>query len=163
MTASRSPASRAFIALLLASSAVASVHAEGRFKVSADGQEVTDSSSQLTWRRCAEGLTYDGSKCSGKLARYDYRGAKRVAASAGAKGWHVPSREELLTLVDKNAKKKPKIDPVAFPNTPSTAFWAARAGSDDDLNAWLVNFANGRVMGNLGEKKFPLRLVRSGG
>ena len=35
-----------------------------------------------------------------------------------------------------------------------------RPGSDDDLNAWLVNFANGKVSGNTGQRKFPLRLVR---
>lgn len=158
----RSVVSRAFSASLLASFAVVSAHAEGRFAVTADGQEVTDSASHLVWRRCAEGLASGGgSKCSGKLVRYDYRSAKRVAAGAG-QGWRVPTRQELVGLVDKAAKKKPMIDPVAFPNTPSTAFWASRAGSDDDLNAWLVNFANGRVMGNLGEKKFPLRLVRSG-
>ena len=30
-----------------------------------------------------------------------------------------------------------------------------------DSNAWLVSFANGRVYGNVGEARFPLRLVRS--
>jgi len=29
-------------------------------------------------------------------------------------------------------------------------------------HAWLVSFANGKVRANLGEAKFPLRLVRGG-
>ena len=59
-------------------------------------------------------------------------------------------------------KKKPRIDPMAFPATPALPFWATKAGSDDNLNAWLVSFANGKVKANLGEAKFPLRLVRGG-
>ena len=134
--------------------------AQGRFTTSADGQEVTDTASKLTWRRCAEGLAFDGKTCKGKLAKFKYADAKAAAASAG-KGWRIPSREELVALVDM-AKKKPHIDPMAFPGTPSAPFWATKAGSDDNLNAWLVSFANGKVRANLGEAKFPLRLVRSG-
>jgi hypothetical protein len=36
-----------------------------------------------------------------------------------------------------------------------------RPGTDDDLNAWLVSFANGKVSGNTGQRPFPLRLVRT--
>jgi hypothetical protein len=146
---------------LLAAAAFAS-HAEGRFAVSADGQEVTDASTKLIWRRCAEGLAWDGKACSGKLVKMTYAVAKQKAASAAKQGstpWRVPSREELVGLVDM-ARKKPHIDAAAFPQTPAMAFWATRAGSDDDLNAWLVSFANGKVRGNVGQARFPLRLVR---
>jgi len=36
------------------------VHAEGRFVVSADGQEVTDTQTKLIWQRCAVGQKLDG-------------------------------------------------------------------------------------------------------
>jgi hypothetical protein len=147
-------------ALSLLALAAASSQAQGRFTVSADGQEVTDSTTQLTWRRCAEGLAWNGKTCAGKLAKYKY-GAAKTAASGVGKGWRIPSRDELVGLVDMN-RKKPRIDPVAFPGTPSLPFWATKEGSTDDLNAWLVSFANGKVRGNLGEAKFPLRLVRAG-
>jgi hypothetical protein len=141
----------------------APAHAQGRFTISADGQEVTDSTTQLTWRRCAEGERWDGKACSGKATRFSYAGAKQAAESAknGGKAWRVPTRDELVALVDMQAKKKPKIDTSAFPNTPNAPFWASRPGSDDNLNAWLVNFGNGKVHANLGQAKFPLRLVRS--
>ena len=105
-----------------------------------------------------------GAPCGGKAATYKYAGAKQAAetAASGGKAWRIPSREELVALVDKTSKKKPLIDAKAFPNTPKAAFWALREGSDDDLNAWLVSFSTGRVSGNAGQKKFPLRLVRSG-
>jgi hypothetical protein len=166
MAISRSATFRAQLAVFVLSAvAAASSHAQARFKVSADGQEVLDTTTQLTWRRCAEGMQWDAKTCSGKLAKYSYAGAKQQAAGAaktGAKAWRIPSRDELVGLVDKQAKKKPKIDGEAFPKTPSTPFWATRPGTDDNLNAWLVSFSNGKVTGNAGQAKFALRLVRTG-
>jgi len=147
-------------ALSLLALAAATSQAQGRFTTSADGQEVTDTTTKLTWRRCAEGLAWNGKTCEGKLLKVKFAGAK-AAVSGVDKGWRIPSREELVGLVDMT-KKKPRIDPMAFPATPALPFWATKAGSDDNLNAWLVSFANGKVKANLGEAKFPLRLVRGG-
>ncbi len=166
MAISRSAAFRAHLAVFtLLAVAAASSQAQARFTVSGDGQEVLDTTTQLTWRRCAEGLQWDGKTCSGKLAKFSYAGAKQQAAGAAkasAKAWRIPSKDELVALVDKKAKKKPRIDAEAFPKTPSAPFWATRPGTDDNLNAWLVSFANGKVAGNVGQTKFPLRLVRAG-
>lgn len=156
----RAPALR-FAACVTIALAASSGHAQSRFKVSADGNEVTDTQTRLTWKRCAEGATWDGKACTGKPMRFDFRNAKKHAVEAGQGGaWRLPSREELVGLVDKAKKKKPKIDVEAFPNTPSLPFWATRAGSTDDLNAWLVNFSNGKVLGNVAARKFPVRMVR---
>jgi hypothetical protein len=163
MTLSRPVAlgSRIAACSLLALVAFAS-NAQGRYVVSGDGQEVTDSSSHLTWRRCAEGLRWNGKAGTGKLAKYSYAGAKKAAEAARSSGkaWRIPSREELAGLIDMKAKKKPRIDAEAFPKSTNGPFWASRQGSDDDLNAWLVNVGTGKVRANLGQQKFPLRLVR---
>ncbi len=148
---------------LLALAATAS-QGQTRFTISGDGQEVTDTTTQLVWRRCAEGLRWDGKACTGKLKTYKFGEAKDVAegaAQSGGKAWRIPTKEELVGLVDKSTKKKPRIDANAFPQTPSQPFWAMRPGTDDDLNAWLVSFATGKVSGNTGQRKFPLRLVRT--
>lgn len=137
--------------------------AEERFSFSADGQEVTDNTTHLTWSRCAEGMKWDGKLCQGKAATFDFAGAKKAAAAvatASGKAWRVPTKDELTGIVVKN-KKKPMIDQAAFPATPNNQFWATRPGFDDNLNAWLVNFSNGKVYGNAGERKFNLRLVRA--
>ncbi|HEX4234169.1 MAG TPA: DUF1566 domain-containing protein [Caldimonas sp.] len=164
MTLSRGAAlgSRIAAFALLAFAAGASP-AQGRFVISADGQEVTDSTTRLIWRRCAEGMHWDGKTCSGKAATFTYKEAKKVADDAHdqVKFWRIPDRDELVGIVDKTAKKKPLIDAKAFPGTPKNLFWAVREGHDDDLNAWLVNFSNGKVRANIGQKKFPLRLVRA--
>ena len=149
----------AFLALVASAS-----QAQGRFTISSDGQEVTDTTAKLAWRRCAEGLRWDGKECTGKLKTFKYGEAKDAAAAAAkadTRAWRIPTKDELVTLVDKTAKKKPLIDVKAFPQTPAKPFWALRPGSDDDLSAWLVNFANGKVTGNAGQRKFSLRLVRA--
>jgi hypothetical protein len=154
-----------FVALTLLVVATGASHGQGRFTISADGQEVTDATAGLTWRRCSEGMRWDGKACTGKLLKYTYAGAKdkatRTATEAG-KPWRLPAREELVTLVDMKQKKKPRIDKEAFPQTPSALFWASRPGSTDDLNAYLVNFSNGKVRPSIGQSKFPVRLVRVG-
>ena len=166
MTVSRAamPVLRIAALIVLALAAGAS-QAQGRFTVSADGQEVTDTTARLTWRRCAEGMRWDGKACSGKLLTYKYAAAKEHAARSAkeaGKAWRIPTREELVPLVDMTTKKRPRIDSDAFPQTPSLHFWASRPGFDDNLNAWLVSFSNGKVRANLGQAKFPLRLVRMG-
>jgi hypothetical protein len=148
------------LAVLLLGLAAGSADAQGRFTLSADGAEVTDTTTKLVWRRCVEGMQWDGKACSGKPMRFKYAEAKRHVADSG-KGWGIPTRTELASLVDRTPKKKkPLIDAVAFPQTPALQFWAKRPGTDDNLNAWLVSFANGKVYGNMGEARFPLRLVR---
>ena len=150
----------AFLALVASAS-----QAQDRFTISSNGQDVTDTTSKLVWRRCAEGLRWDGKTCAGKVKTFKYPEAKEAAAAAAkgdAKAWRIPTRDELVALVDKTAKKKPRIDVKAFHETPAKPFWAIRPGTDDDLNAWLVNFANGKVSGNTGQRRFPLRLVRTG-
>jgi len=142
----------------------AAVHAEDRFVISSDGQEVTDSTTRLVWRRCGEGQRFDGKTCSGKLAKYKYAAARQAAeatAKSTGKAWRMPTREELVSLYDEKLKRKPKLDGRIFPAATNGPFFATRAGSDDDLNAWLVNFANGKVSGNTGQRRFPLRLVRT--
>ena len=141
----------------------AAVHAEDRFVISSDGQEVTDSTTKLVWRRCGEGQSWDGKTCTGKLAKFSFAGAKQASdtAAASGKAWRIPAREELVTLYDAKVKRAPHIDGSVFPKATNGPFWAIRAGTDDNLNAWLVNFRNGRVSGYAGQTTFPLRLVRS--
>ena len=164
MTGFRSARGAALPAVLLfltfaAGAAQAQTAAASPFSISGDGQEVTDSRSGLVWRRCAEGLKWDGKTCAGKLAKFKLAGAKEAAKAAGG-GWRLPTKDELVGLVVKG-KKKPLIDDAAFPGTPKTLFWSTRPGFDDNLNAWLVNFSNGKVDGNSGAGKFALRLVHA--
>ena len=135
--------------------------APARFVASGDGQEVLDTKTSLVWRRCAEGMLFDGTTCKGKVLKFKFADAKGHAGSAApaeGKGWRVPTKEELATLVIKQ-KAKPLIDAEAFPNTPKGLYWAKRPGFDDNLNAWMMDFNNGHTYGGTGSKQ-ALRLVR---
>ena len=151
------------LAALGAVQALAQAPAPARFTVSADGQEVLDTRTSLLWRRCAEGMLWDGKLCKGKPTKFKFAGAKDYTATLAKtanKGWRLPTKDELRGIVVKQ-KKKPMLDQAAFPNTPSANFWATREGFNDNLNAWVVNFGNGRVYGNNGGAKPHLRLVRA--
>ena len=73
------PRIAAFAFLALVASAG---QAQDRFTISGDGQEVTDTTTRLAWRRCAEGLRWDGKACTGKLKTFKYAEAKEASAAA---------------------------------------------------------------------------------
>jgi hypothetical protein len=132
---------------------------QGRYVVSGDGQEVTDTQTKLVWQRCTYGQKWDGKACSGKPIKVSFAQAKKIAAAAGAQ-WRVPHKEELISLLEKTGKKT-SINKEVFPNSTATIFWADRPEKNDNLNAWLVDFRNGHVIGNSGEAKFLVRLTRA--
>ena len=147
------------VALALAGlSSMSAAHADGRFVISADGQEVTDTQTKLVWQRCAVGQKWDGKLCAGKATPVSLAKAREMGAGM-TPAWHLPAKEEMVSLLDKSQKKS-KIDAAAFPGAPGTIFWAAKAGSTDNLNAWLVNFKNGRVVANTHKASYAVRLVR---
>jgi hypothetical protein len=139
--------------------AVSASHAEGRFLVSADAQEVTDTQSKLVWQRCALGQKWDGKTCAGKATKVTLADAK-AKAGAMTPAWRVPTKDELKGLVDPSAKK-PAIDKIAFPGTPAALFWAIKPEATDNLGAWVVDFRNGKVFGNTYKAKYLVRLVRA--
>ncbi|MDO6384997.1 DUF1566 domain-containing protein [Uliginosibacterium sp. 31-12] len=139
-----------------------------RFVASADGQEVTDTHYKLVWRRCVEGMVWDGKTCSGSALEFAYPDAlsrARVEAGAGAKAWRIPTVQQLGHLADRRFSK-PAIDSSMFPATPTKWFW-----TDSDLHPadydpfqpqdiWVVDFASGRSGMTKSDDRLPLRLVR---
>lgn len=78
----------------------------------------------------------------------------------GANNWRMPSKEELLSIVD-YARTAPAIDPSYFPNTLASTYWSASAYAYNPNNAWYVYFETG--VGNYNSKVnwYQVRLVRS--
>ncbi len=87
--------------------------AGSRFAVSADGKTTFDHASGLSWQRTttASNLTWAQAQalCSNN------------AAGLPGTGWRLPSRDELLALVDWQLAN-PAIDATAFPGTASARF-----------------------------------------
>lgn len=81
----------------------------------------------------------------------------------GASDWRLPTRIELLSIVD-FARKDPAIDPVAFPATPAELFWSSTLmfGVFNDPNAYLVAFDRGHSAPFTKQESIYVRCVRGG-
>lgn len=114
------------------------------FALSADGNEVTDTSTGLTWRRCPEGMVFAGGTCAGTATRFTHEQALQRAASHSAGGWRLPNAKELASIVDRG-RMNPSIDSVAFPATPLAWFWSSSPEVYSAGAARFVDFTSGYV------------------
>lgn len=139
-----------------------------RYTVSANGQEVTDNQTKLIWRRCAEGMDWDGTTCAGVAGTFTHEAAlirAKDQAVSTAIAWRLPNVRELSSIVDRS-RSNPAIDPAAFPATPVNVFWSASplVGYASGY-AWGVDFGDGVVdlsYLNVRNSSNPVRLVRAG-
>lgn len=146
-----------FIALFICQSALAN----DRFTYSADGAEVTDVSTGLTWRRCSEGQQFSNDRCVGKATEHNFKGALAHTKSRATQqaAWRVPNIEELGTLVEKSARPA-AIDASAFPDTVANRYWSSSPHDTDATQAMIVLFKDGHVFKYHRNNKAYLRLVR---
>ena len=78
----------------------------------------------------------------------------------GHDDWRLPTREELLTLVD-DTRRDPAIDTEAFPDCPSSWFWTATPyAANPSAFAWIVYFHDGDAVGGLRGNHGRVRAVR---
>jgi len=121
------------------------------------GAEILDKETGLTWQRCSVGQEWkDGAGCTGAVEVMDWRDAMKH----GRRGWRLPSREELETLVSKACS--PSINPDAFPNLDPVNLWYWSSSQTDRDLAWLVQFGGGATFNGYQSSKNAVRLVRGG-
>lgn len=140
---------------------------DSRYVDNGDGT-VTDLTSGLMWKQCAEGQT--GADCSvGDAVVYNWQEAlqraeavDRGAGFAGHNDWRLPNIKELGSLVETKCVE-PAINTTLFPNTPSAGFWSGSPYAGNTGYAFYVGFSNGRdiTIGRLFTVGH-VRLVRSG-
>ena len=83
--------------------------------------------------------------------------------TGGRTGWHLPTIQELLSLVDRS-QSNPSL-PAGHPFTvQSSDYWSTTTRADDTTGTWLVGFGNGAVHagGNLDLDNFRAWCVRGG-
>lgn len=119
------------------------------------GESFYDEGTDLTWMRCTVGQRWaEGHGCVGDPKKFTHAEANRP----WAKGWRIPTRDELKTLVQKNCRE-PSIDDVVFPNTPAS--WYHTNGKSGSL-CWQVSFRDGAVDRYYCDNEAYVRLVRPG-
>ncbi len=126
-----------------------------RFSFSEDGGLVYDRQQNLIWKRCDEGMVWDGKTCSGEALSFTYTDALTYAKQQTS--WHLSSVKELSSLIDHS--RKPTLNTIAFPNT-HNFYWSATAHADDPEIAWGVFLNNGVVFDQKKSHKGYLRLVK---
>lgn len=89
-----------------------------------------------------------------------YLAAVNTAGLCGNADWRLPSRAELLSLVDYGGAAAPLVDAAFLPNSLGEAYWSA--SSDSTIGAWSVDFANGGSRAEDPATALPARLVRGG-
>ena len=85
---------------------------------------------------------------SDRLNWNDADNAAKAVMLGGFDDWRLPTRQELLTLVD-DTRVNPAIDTAFFPTCKSDWYWSSTpwAGSPAS-DAWIVGFYNGGSGGN---------------
>ena len=112
-------------------------HDDQRYQI--DGQVVVDVVTGRVWQRDVEAV-----------APMTWQSAQSYCAALTlgpyTSGWRLPTRVELLSLVD-YSRHHPAINDNAFPNTPHTTnndyFWTASENAENLITAWTVIFSNG--------------------
>jgi hypothetical protein len=97
---------------------------------------VIDSTTGLEWIAKPLAGEFEHQKAIDACAALDF---------AGHKDWRLPTRAELLTLVD-ITRHEPAIDTAAFPDFPKRGwFWTSDLCAWSSASAWFVHFSYGNV------------------
>lgn len=131
-----------------------------RFSFSADGSEVTDKRTNLTWARCYVGQAWDGSTCTGGPTAMTHETALSTAQAATG-GWRLPDIKELSSIMDRNCGV-PAIDQVAFPHSllPGYHVWSSTPFAGGSAYAWTIGLNDGVLDIYARGYGFFVRLVR---
>jgi hypothetical protein len=127
-------------------------------RLTANGGEVYDSVTGLTWARCSVGMKWvEGQGCLGVATRMTW---DEVNRTAWPDGWRLPAPEELETIVASNCRN-PSLDPRMFPTTVPDWYWTNRR---DASYCWYRHFCNDRDNDDDGNwyNTGAVRLVRGG-
>jgi hypothetical protein len=124
-----------------------------------NGDEVYDTVTDLTWKRCSVGQTWkDGAQCAGPVRVFSFDQAQRLADG----DWRVPTKDELASLIDPGRQDFPTIDAEAFPdmNENRPTYWSSTPSNAE--RSWDVRFTVGNITDDVNAYPFAVRLVRSG-
>lgn len=123
-------------------------------------ETVIDKTTGLVWQRDVSGSTYTWADAK--------KHCEQLSLAGFSSGWRLPSRMELLTLVD-YSRLEPAINIIAFPNTPYFSdpnnvskghFWSLSPYAETGF-AWSVSFRAGGYIKNAIDMSFYTRCVRT--
>ncbi|NTW58363.1 MAG: DUF1566 domain-containing protein [Nitrospirae bacterium] len=121
--------------------------AEHRFVLVLDDEAVLDKETGLVWERDVSGPTDTGA-----IPCFNWYDAVVYCTSltkGERSGWHLPTVEQLASLIDKSVSGSPKL-PAGHPfigvQLPACGgFWSATSDASNVDWAWIVGFNNGVI------------------
>jgi hypothetical protein len=104
------------------------------------------------------GQEWKNEHCVGTINNFTFASAQQRASG----GWRVPTKDELVTLIDSDRKNFPTIDMAAFPDMDGSHPWYWSSTPNGNFIAWYVDFSDGYTSGCVdGVNTLAIRLVRS--
>jgi len=108
---------------------------------------VTDNNTGLIWQQTDNGNSYNWNSAV-------------TACGSLAAGFRLPTKKELLTIVNYEITYPgPAID-SKFKNTRSTFYWSSTTSAANSAHAWGVNFSFGSVYVYYKDSALPIRCVK---
>ena len=105
---------------------------------------VIDELTGLWWQRDLDTNDSSGTNCFPSCSFDTAVLYCKQLSVAGRTDWRLPTRIELVSLVDFTiATPGPTIDGAAFPGTPGAVFWTASPNASASSFFWLVDFGTG--------------------
>jgi hypothetical protein len=92
---------------------------------------VTDNLTGLMWQQTVPSGTYTWAQAVAYCPTLNL---------AGHSDWRLPSRIELVSIVDLGVSSGPMINSTYFPSTPAYWFWSASPVAGSPSSAWSVAF-----------------------
>jgi hypothetical protein len=109
-----------------------------------------DRKTGLVWRRCVEGMAWNGSACLGPALTFNQEAALMRASTRS--GWRLPNAKELGSLADRS-RSDPALEPTAFPGAVGGWLWSSTPLVTSSDSVWNLGLPSGDA------RTFP----RSGG
>jgi uncharacterized repeat protein (TIGR01451 family) len=136
------------------------------------GNMILDNNTGLIWQKCSAGQNSNAT-CSGTAATYNwykasgtydatYNPSSMNVCGALGPGWRLPTKKELIGIVDYSIPYPgPTIKPI-FTGTVSSVYWSSTTYASSPVFAWVVGFSGGGVDGDVKYGGYYVRCVRSG-
>ncbi|HMB14868.1 MAG TPA: DUF1566 domain-containing protein [Pelovirga sp.] len=103
----------------------------------------------------------NGGNCQGSNCdTFAYVQAVNQEQLCGSSDWRLPSRQELLSIVD-NGRFKPALETRQFPDASSQYYWTASPYEDNSQVAWQIYFLYGEALTTEKTEAKQIRLVSS--
>lgn len=142
------------------------------WEVKTDDSSMRDRDNFFTWYEPAADRNHgmagarNGGRCKGQADcdTQAYVQAINEQRLCGFSDWRLPTKGELLSLVQDNdgsTATKAKIAAKYFPRTAASWYWTATSNPNKPDYAWFVLFGNGQALNALKRHPKHVRLVRS--